>query len=239
MAEDSDKPAGGATGTGRKAAEAPAKPRKPATAKAKPATKAAAKTAGGAGRKTAAKCAAKTPRGKTGTGAKAPEAPVSLRVMLWVAGVVLLLDQISKYVVVHLLRLDRVREIDLFPPFLNLRMAWNQGVNFGLFSSSQEIMRWVLIAVALGVCLWVVAWVWRSRPRAFAQAAAGLLVGGAIGNVIDRLTYGAVADFLNMSLPAWRNPYSFNVADIAIFAGAFGLILWPPGGKAGAADKNP
>ncbi|WP_313136285.1 signal peptidase II [Paracoccus jeotgali] len=241
MAEDSDKPAGGATGTGRKAAaDAPAKPRKAATPKAKPATKSAAKTAGGgAGRRAAAKPATKNPRGKTGAAAKAPAAPVSLRVMLWVAGAVLLLDQISKYVVVHLLRLDRVREIDLFPPFLNLRMAWNQGVNFGLFSSSQEIMRWVLIAVALGVCLWVVVWVWRSRPRAFAQAAAGLLVGGAIGNVIDRLTYGAVADFLNMSLPAWRNPYSFNVADIAIFAGAFGLILWPPGGKAGAADKNP
>ena len=54
-----------------------------------------------------------------------------------------------------------------------------------------------------------------------------LLVGGALGNVVDRLLYGAVADFLNMSLPGWRNPYSFNVADIAIFAGALGLIVQP------------
>ena len=54
-----------------------------------------------------------------------------------------------------------------------------------------------------------------------------MLIGGALGNVIDRLLYGAVADFLNMSLPGWQNPYSFNVADIAIFAGAIGLVLVP------------
>ena len=65
-----------------------------------------------------------------------------------------------------------------------------------------------------------------------------LLVGGALGNVIDRVFYGAVADFLNMSLPNWRNPYSFNVADIAIFAGAIGLILVPPQGSDANRDKT-
>ncbi|TXB70089.1 signal peptidase II [Paracoccus aurantiacus] len=154
--------------------------------------------------------------------------PVSLRVMAWVAGAILLVDQLSKYYVVHTLRLDRVREIDIWPPWLNLRMAWNLGVNFGLFSSSQDVMRWVLIAVALGVCVWVFLWVRRARPGPFAQTSAGLLIGGALGNVIDRVAYGAVADFLNMSLPNWQNPFSFNVADIAIFAGAIGLILQPP-----------
>ena len=148
--------------------------------------------------------------------------------MAWVVGLVLLLDQVSKYYVVHVLRLDRIREIEVLPPWLNLHMAWNQGVNFGLFSSSQDIMRWVLIAVAVAVCAWVILWIRRVRPGWFAQASAGLLVGGAIGNVIDRVLYGAVADFLNMSLPNWQNPYSFNVADIAIFAGAIGLILQPP-----------
>ena len=157
-----------------------------------------------------------------------PPPPVSLRTMAWVVGLVLLLDQVSKYYVVHVLRLDRVREIDVLPPWLNLHMAWNQGVNFGLFSSSQDIMRWVLIAVAVAVCGWVFLWIRRVRPGWFAQVSAGLLVGGAIGNVIDRVFYGAVADFLKMSLPNWQNPYSFNVADIAIFAGAIGLILQPP-----------
>ena len=157
-----------------------------------------------------------------------PPPPNSLRTMGWVVAVILVLDQISKYIVVHNMRLDRVREIELLPPWLNLHMAWNQGMNFGLLSSSQEIMRWVLIAIAVAVCAWVILWIRRVRPGWFGQLSAGLLVGGAIGNVIDRVLYGAVADFLNMSLPGWQNPYSFNVADIAIFAGAIGLILQPP-----------
>ena len=76
----------------------------------------------------------------------------------------------------------------------------------------------------------------RLRPGTLAQVAAGLLVGGALGNVIDRVAYGAVADFLNMSLPGWRNPYSFNVADIAIFAGALGLVFQP--GPAAAEETS-
>ena len=187
---------------------------------------------------TAAKTAAEAPAEKSAPKPRKPRAkkvpppppppPVSLRTMAWVVGLVLLLDQVSKYYVVHVLRLDRIREIEVLPPWLNLHMAWNQGVNFGLFSSSQDIMRWVLIAVAVAVCAWVILWIRRVRPGWFAQASAGLLVGGAIGNVIDRVLYGAVADFLNMSLPNWQNPYSLNVADIAFFAWAIGLILQPP-----------
>ena len=154
------------------------------------------------------------------------------------AALIFVLDQALKYVVVHILRLDRVREIDVLDPWLNLRMAWNQGVNFGLFSSSQDMMRWVLIGVALAVCLWLYVWIRRVRPGWWTQLAAGLLIGGALGNVIDRVFYGAVADFLNMSLPNWRNPYSFNVADIAIFAGAIGLILMPPHRGEADADKT-
>ena len=144
------------------------------------------------------------------------------------AAVIFLLDQALKYLVVHVMRLDRVREIDVLDPWLNLRMAWNQGMNFGLFASDANMARWILIAIALAVCLWVGIWVGRAKPSRFAQISAGLLIGGALGNVVDRVLYGAVADFLNMSLPGWRNPFSFNVADIAIFAGAIGLILQPP-----------
>lgn len=139
---------------------------------------------------------------------------------------VFVIDQITKYWVLHVMNLDRVRSIDLLPPWLNLRMAWNQGVNFGLMSSDTDIMRWVLIAVAVAVCVWVWLWV-RRGGGLWAQIAAGLLIGGALGNVVDRVAYGAVADFLNMSLPNWSNPYSFNVADIAIFAGALGLVVMP------------
>ena len=160
---------------------------------------------------------------------RAPKGPqrADMRLVAWVAAVIFVMDQALKYWVVHVLQLDRVRAIDVFPPWLNLRMAWNQGVNFGLFASDQEVMRWVLIGIAVVICLWVWFWVRRSASGRLARLSAGLLIGGALGNVIDRILYGAVADFLNMSLPNWQNPYSFNVADISIFAGAIGLVLIP------------
>ena len=164
--------------------------------------------------------------------AKKPKTPAGppradMRLVFWVASAIFLIDQALKYWVVHVMNLDVLREIDVIPPWLNLRMAWNQGVNFGLFASDQDVMRWVLIGVALVICTWVWIWTWRSAAGRFQRIAAGLLVGGALGNVVDRVIYGAVADFLNMSLPGWQNPYSFNVADISIFAGAIGLVLIP------------
>lgn len=157
----------------------------------------------------------------------APPSRSDMRLVIWVATLIFVADQVLKYWVVHVLQLDRLREVDVLPPWLNLRMAWNQGVNFGLMASETDIMRWVLILVALAIVAWVWVWIWRSDVGILARIAAGLLIGGALGNVVDRLIYGAVADFLNMSLPGWQNPYSFNVADIAIFAGAIGLVLMP------------
>ena len=157
----------------------------------------------------------------------APPPRTDMRLVIWIATTIFVVDQVLKYWVVHVLQLDRLREIDVLPPWLNLRMAWNQGVNFGLMASDTDVMRWVLIAVALAIVVWVWIWIWRADAGKLARIAAGLLIGGALGNVIDRLLYGAVADFLNMSLPGWQNPYSFNVADIAIFAGAIGLVLVP------------
>ncbi|WP_339108716.1 signal peptidase II [Thioclava sp. GXIMD4216] len=144
---------------------------------------------------------------------------------LW-ALVVLVLDQASKYIVVHLMQLDQRYAIEVLPPFLNFRMAWNRGVNFGLFSGDTDYTRILLIALALMISVWVAIWIARKPQTAKVQASAGLLIGGALGNVIDRIFYGAVADFINTSLPGWQNPFSFNVADIAIFLGAVGLALF-------------
>lgn len=140
--------------------------------------------------------------------------------------VVLILDQLTKFIVVQRLNLPSVGQIDVMPPYLVFRMAWNEGVNFGLLSSMGDMMRWVLIAVALLISAWVFWWIGRDRGNTKAQISAGILIGGALGNVIDRVVYGAVADFLNMSCCGFDNPYAFNVADIAIFVGAAGLILW-------------
>ncbi|MFP4237733.1 MAG: signal peptidase II [Rhodosalinus sp.] len=149
-----------------------------------------------------------------------------MRLMSWVAVAVFVIDQALKYYVVHVLALAQVRAIDVFPPYLNLRMAWNTGINFGLFSGGSDTARWVLIGLALAISLAVVVWMWRDPPGRWGLVAAGLLVGGALGNVVDRLVYGAVADFLNMSCCGIDNPFAFNVADISIFAGALGLVVF-------------
>ncbi len=156
-----------------------------------------------------------------------------MKILARIALVVLLLDQFSKWLVVRQMGLREIGQIDVWPPFLTFRMAWNRGVNFGLFSSGSDWMRWLLIALALGIVVWVVLWVARSDLGRSAQISAGLLVGGALGNVIDRFVYGAVADFLNMSCCGIENPFAFNTADIAVFAGALGLALFAGGGEAG------
>ncbi len=166
-----------------------------------------------------------------------------MRVLGIVAALVFSLDQATKYIVVHVMDLRTQGAIDVLPPWLNLRMAWNRGVNFGLLASDSDATRWILIAVALAITGWIVGWVWREGANRRAGIAAGLLVGGALGNVVDRLVYGAVADFLNVSCCGIDNPYAFNVADAAIFAGALGLVVFSPGGappgRTGARRREP
>ncbi|WP_317056350.1 signal peptidase II [Roseovarius rhodophyticola] len=149
-----------------------------------------------------------------------------MRTVFWVAAIIFVVDQVSKYLIVHTLNLKDVLRIDVFPPFLNLRMAWNTGINFGIGASDSPYMPWVLIGVALVIVAFVLWWVHKEPQGRGQRVFAGVLVGGALGNVVDRVIYGAVADFLNMSCCGFTNPTAFNVADIAIFVGAFGLILF-------------
>lgn len=158
-----------------------------------------------------------------------------MRLTLWVAFWVFLIDQATKWLVVHWLDLANRLTLDVLPPYVVFRMAWNRGVNFGLLSGFD--MRWVLIVLALAISVGVIWWAAREKGKPRAHLAAGLLVGGAIGNVIDRVLYGAVADFLNMSCCGIDNPYSFNVADIAVFLGALGMILFT-GDSADRAGKK-
>ncbi len=135
------------------------------------------------------------------------------------------LDQLSKYLVVWQMDLIGRGAIEVLPPFLVFRMGWNRGINFGLFAGAD--LRWVLAALAVAICVWAFLWV-RRDPRPYVLICGGLLVGGALGNVIDRVHYGAVADFRNMSCCGIVNPYTFNLADVGVFAGAIGLVLSPP-----------
>ncbi|MGX9352740.1 signal peptidase II [Shimia sp. W99] len=149
-----------------------------------------------------------------------------MRLVFWAGFWAFITDQASKYAVVHMLNLREVLFIDVLPPLLRFTMAWNEGINFGLFANSADTARWVLIGVALAVSAFVLFWVRRDPPGKWGMISAGLLIGGAIGNVVDRLLYGAVADFLNMSCCGIDNPFAFNLADVWIFAGALGLVFF-------------
>ena len=147
-------------------------------------------------------------------------------------------DQATKLAVIYGLDLPHRGEVDVIDPLLNFRWAENRGVNFGLFSHDADAMRWVLIVLATVISAWVFHWARREGFGRWGMISAGLLIGGAAGNVVDRLAYGYVADFLNMSCCGLENPYAFNVADIAIFAGAIGLVLFTGKGQSGGAARK-
>lgn len=127
------------------------------------------------------------------------------------------LDRASKLFVLDWLDLPAHGRLEVAPPFLVLVMAWNTGINFGLFGAAD--MRWLLTTLAVVVSAGLAWWALR-RGNAWVRAGAAVVVGGALGNAWDRVQYGAVADFLNMSCCGVQNPFAFNVADIAIFVGA-------------------
>lgn len=162
-----------------------------------------------------------------------------MRLTFWAGFWVFLADQASKWLVVHWLDLLNRHQIEVLPPYLTLRMAWNRGVNFGILSEYD--MRWPLIGVAVVVSGFVLWWLRHDGGTRLTYISGGLLLGGALGNIIDRILYGAVADFLNMSCCGISNPYAFNLADVAIFAGAVGLVLFPgsgSGGQSGAKTRR-
>jgi signal peptidase II len=127
------------------------------------------------------------------------------------------LDQFSKVVMIYWLDLATVHTIAVWPPYLNFVMAWNTGVNFGFLSNFDA--RWLLVALSIAISLWLAAWV-RNKGGWILPLATGAIVGGALGNALDRAIYGAVVDFLNMSCCGINNRYSFNIADVLIACGA-------------------
>jgi signal peptidase II len=111
-------------------------------------------------------------------------------------------------------------------PFFDLVLVWNKGISYGLFQQEGVFGQWALMA--LKVIAVVLLWIWLARVEArFTALALGLIIGGAIGNAVDRLAYGAVADFFffHINTPAWSfNWYVFNLADVAIVAGVLALL---------------
>jgi signal peptidase II len=152
------------------------------------------------------------------------------------AAITLVLDQASKYWLVWVFDIAHRGTVKL-TPFFDLVLAWNEGISFGWFQNDGPTAQIVLMAIK--VVAVVVLAVWMARSRTFlATVALGLIIGGAIGNGIDRLAYGAVVDFALFHVRIGDNTfnwYVFNVADVAIVAGVAALLydsFWGPAVKA-------
>lgn len=158
-----------------------------------------------------------------------------MRLAIWTTVIVLALDQALKWWIVVGLNLAERLYIEVVPDIFTLRMTWNRGVNFGLLAGDAPWLPYALSALSVGVTIGVWIWVRREGAPPLMQIALGILAGGALGNSIDRLIWGGVADFLNVTCCGFRNPWAFNIADIAVFVGAFGLIM-VSGGKTARDD---
>lgn len=108
-------------------------------------------------------------------------------------------------------------------PVLNLRLGFNTGVTFGMFAESAAGAVWLLVGIKLAVVAWLLHWLRRAATRIEATAI-GLIVGGALGNILDRLRIGAVTDFIDAHYGGWHWP-TFNMADVAIVCGVTLLVL--------------
>lgn len=140
-----------------------------------------------------------------------------------IAIVVLALDQASKYWIMEVLRLPEYATQEVFWP-LQFTRIWNRGVSFGLFQAGHDLIRWGMVAFNLGVALLLINWVRKGQLRMLAAVGYGLLIGGAIGNAIDRAIFGAVIDFLDVQRLGFF-PWIFNVADAGITLGVILFLL--------------
>jgi signal peptidase II len=131
------------------------------------------------------------------------------------------LDQASKLWLVNGFRLAENGPVDLLP-VLEIVLVWNRGISYGLFQQDSDLGRWLLagLTVAVAIGLWI--WSARCQTRLVALALA-LVIGGAVGNGLDRLTYGAVVDFVHFHAGSF-SWYVFNLADVWIVAGVAGLL---------------
>ena len=143
------------------------------------------------------------------------------------AACALVADQASKLWLLEIFDI-RARQPVHVLPFFDLVITWNKGVSYSMFQAHTDLARWGLLAFTLAATLALAIWMWRSGTQILGLGL-GLIVGGALGNAIDRAAYGAVADFAYLFLDTERwgrlSWYVFNVADVAIVAGV-ALLLY-------------
>lgn len=140
---------------------------------------------------------------------------------LGIAALALMADQANKAWMLYIYDIGAKGTVTV-TPFFDLVLVWNQGVSYGLLPQQSDLGRWGLILFAFTAAFALIVWLARASS-ALAAAAIGLIIGGAVGNAIDRILYGAVADFFSFHAFGYEW-YIFNIADIAIVAGVVGLL---------------
>ena len=142
---------------------------------------------------------------------------------LAVALAVFAVDQLSKWFIMGPMEL-RERMLVTILPFFDLRWVENYGVSMGLLTADSPVGRWMLVGMTLLISIGVTAWLWREKARIDAIAL-GMVLGGALGNILDRVRFGHVVDFLDLHFGNWHPFLVFNVADAAITIGVLLLVV--------------
>ena len=140
-----------------------------------------------------------------------------------VAALVFFLEQITKWIVLGPLDLRNVGLVEILS-FFDLRYTENHGISLGLFQATSDAMRWVLVALTSAIAVGVGWWITREEKPGD-QIALGMVLGGALGNILDRVRHGYVVDFADLHFGEFRPFFIFNVADAAISIGVAILLL--------------
>jgi signal peptidase II len=139
------------------------------------------------------------------------------------AATIFVADQLSKWIVTHGLQLRERRLIEVLPIF-DLRWVENRGVSMGFLTADSNLGRWLLVAMTAAISIGIAIWLWRERVRGDAVALA-LVLGGALGNIVDRARFGYVVDFADLHFGDIHPFLVFNVADAAITIGVLLLLV--------------
>jgi signal peptidase II len=140
------------------------------------------------------------------------------------AAIILALDQLIKYIVSVPLALESRGDTGLvLLPIFKLRWLENRGISMGFFHADTDTARWLLVGMTAAIALFVAVWMWREKARQDVLAL-GLVLGGALGNIIDRVRLGFVVDYADLHFGEWRPFLVFNLADAAITIGVLILL---------------
>jgi len=143
---------------------------------------------------------------------------------LAVALIVFALDQLAKWIVTGPLGLNRLGDQLVLLPIFNFTYTQNEGISLGLLNATNPVGRWMLVAVTVAIAVGVAVWIGREKHRVD-QAALGMVLGGALGNILDRARFGYVIDFADLHFGDFRPFLVFNVGDAAISIAVVILLL--------------